>query len=310
MKWFIAPTVLVIVAACSSPAALPATATPERTETVRLTPEEVPPIRGPKSPNGYQVILGTPDLGLGANRIGFVVTSPKGFVKQDVVEVTSLYVPGESAGGEVRQTATADFHLWPYGSRGLYVTELDFDRAGIWRLDVILEIGDGQTETMQVVFDVLDDPYAPEVGEKAPASDSKTAADVARLSQLTTGSLQDADLYQLSLAQAVANGLPTVVVFASPAFCITEVCGPQVEVLQELKNKYGDRANFVHVDFYDNPEEIQGNLANAQLSSAVIEWRLPSIEWSFVIDSDGVIAGRFEAFATVEELEEALLDVL
>ena len=47
-----------------------------------------------------------------------------------------------------------------------------------------------------------------------------------------------------------------VVVFASPAFCVNAVCGPQVEVLSELQEVYGDRASFVHVDLYENPEEI------------------------------------------------------
>ena len=97
---------------------------------------------------------------------------------------------------------------------------------------------------------------------------------------------------------------------ASPAFCTNAVCGPQVEVLKELKDKYRAQANFIHVDFYDNPEEIQGDLNRARTSPAVEEWRLPSTEWSFVIDDRGVISSRFESFATLEELERALRDVL
>ena len=33
-------------------------------------------VRGPESPEGLQVIFATADLGLGENRIGFVITSP------------------------------------------------------------------------------------------------------------------------------------------------------------------------------------------------------------------------------------------
>ena len=97
---------------------------------------------------------------------------------------------------------------------------------------------------------------------------------------------------------------------ASPAFCTNAVCGPQVEVLQELKDRYKGQANFIHVDFYDNPEEIQGDLDRARLSPAVVEWGLPSTEWSFVIDGNGIVSARFEAFATLDELEQALLKVL
>ena len=106
------------------------------------------------------------------------------------------------------------------------------------------------------------------------------------------------------------RGRPAVIVFASPAFCTNAVCGPQVDVLKELKDKYRGRANFIHVDYFDNPDEIQGDLDRAVVSPTVLEWNLPSTEWSFVLDDAGVVAARFEAFATLEELEEALLDVL
>jgi hypothetical protein len=97
---------------------------------------------------------------------------------------------------------------------------------------------------------------------------------------------------------------------ASPAFCINAVCGPQVEVLSELEDKYKGRANFIHVDIYDNPQEIQGDLNRGRLSPPVVEWRLPSTEWSFVIDASGIITARFESFATLQEVEDALKPAL
>ena len=139
---------------------------------------------------------------------------------------------------------------------------------------------------------------------------AKQLKDVERLSQLTTGSMQDEDLYQVSIADAIQNGLPTVIVMASPAFCTNAVCGPQVEVLRDLKNEYPDQANFIHVDYYDNPEEIQGDLGRAILSPVAKEWNIPSTEWSFVIDRNGVISGRFEGFTPLEELRRALKMVL
>ena len=33
-----------------------------------------------------------------------------------------------------------------------------------------------------------------------------------------------------------------------------------MEVLRQLKDKYKGLANFIHVDFYENPDEIQGDL--------------------------------------------------
>ncbi len=114
----------------------------------------------------------------------------------------------------------------------------------------------------------------------------------------------------MSLAEAVEEGRPLVVVFASPAFCTNALCGPQVEVLSELASQYGERANFVHIDLYENPHEIKGDLDRAVRTPILEQWGLETDEWTFVVDGDGVVAARFEAFVTRVELEEALLRVL
>ena len=271
-----------------------------------VRPDNLPLIYGPRSPEGLQAILGTADLGVGRNRFGFVLTSSKGFVTEPIAKVTSRYFESEGAEGEPKETVEAGYQPWPYGNRGLYTVWLDLDRQGRWGIDIAVEGPDDAVQMAQLFFDVAESPFAPAVGAEAVRSISKTFADVESLDQLTTGSLGDEDLYQITVAAAVESGKPTVVVFASPAFCTNAVCGPQVEVLQELKNRFGAAANFVHVDFYDNPQEIQGDLTKARLSPAVLEWGLPSIEWTFVIDVDGVVAARFEAFATYQEVEEAL----
>ena len=68
--------------------------------------------------------------------------------------------------------------------------------------------------------------------------------------------------------------------------------------------------NFIHIEVYDNPHEIQGDLSNARLSPTLTEWNLPSEPWTFVIDGDGLVQAKFEGFATSEELEDALGTVL
>ena len=101
-----------------------------------------------------------------------------------------------------------------------------------------------------------------------------------------------------------------VVVFASPAFCTTALCGPQVEVLGELQARHGDRASFIHVDLYENPHEIQGDLARGIRTPILEEWGIETDEWTFIVDERGNVAARFEAFVTRVELEDALLRVI
>ena len=265
---------------------------------------------GPRTAEGLQAILGTGDLGVGTNRFGFVMTSQTGFVTEPTTKLTTRFVPDRGDESDVVQRATAYFQPWPYGNRGMYAGELEFDRAGTWKVDIEVAAPDGFPAVAQLIVEVGESTAAPRVGDPAIRSVTRTLDDVGSLAELSTGSLQDEDLYRTTLAAAIDSGTPTVVVFASPAFCTNAVCGPQVEVLQELKDLYKGQANFVHVDFYDNPHEIQGDLDRARISPAVTEWSLPSIEWTFVIDGGGTVTARFEGFATLSEVEAALKPLL
>ena len=273
-------------------------------------PEEASLIKGPVSEDGLQAIFATPDIDPGRHRIAFALISRTGLVKSLSATVRSFYDPQGDALSDPEQTALALFHPFPLVERGLYVTNLTFDQPGRWAIQATVPGDDGLPRKASLFFDVPVETRAPAVGDPAIPSRSKTIHDVETLSQLTTGSMQDEDLYQLSILDAIESGLPTVIVMASPAFCVNAVCGPQVEVLRELKNEFADQANFVHVDYYDNPHEIQGDLSRAVLSPVAKEWNIPSAEWSFVIDREGVIAGRFEGFTPLEELRQALKRVL
>ena len=269
-------------------------------------------IKGPLSEDGLQAIFATPDLGTGKHRVAFALTSRTGLIDTPTATVQSFYDPDPEAelSGEPVQTALATFRPFPLVERGLYSTHLKFDRTGMWAIRATVFGEDGSPLRASLFFEVPERTRAPAVGDTAPKSESRTAADVERLSQLTTGSMQDPDLYRLTIADAVDSGLPTVIVMASPAFCTNAVCGPQVEVLQELKDEFAEQANFIHVDYYDNPEEIQGDLTRAVVSPIAKEWGLPSTEWSFVVDREGIVSGRFEGFTALEELRQALQQAL
>ena len=275
-------------------------------ESSSFRPDKIPLYYGPKSETGYQAILATSDLSLGDNRFGFVITTPSGFLTLPKVQI-KVWLTGSRK--ETLKSDEAIFQKWPYGNRGLYTTTLNFDHIGEWQADIdILSIEDGHTK-ISLNFNVDRTTDAPNVGDIAIPSSNRTIEDVVDIKELTTGSLRDKDLYAITIANSLESNIPSVVVFASPAFCTNAVCGPQVEVLQELKNLYIGTANFIHVDFYENPEEIQGDINNAILSTTVLEWSLPSIEWTFVINRSGIIEARFEGFATFEEILKVLVNL-
>ena len=273
-------------------------------------PPPVPPAA--KSASGLTTILATKELGVGTQRVAFLLTSPKALITIPEVRVTSHHASSVAGSGESRVAA---FHPWPYGVRGSYVTEMTFDRPGKWRLDIEVE-RENKPVVASVTLDVSDGGHVPQIGAVPPLSENKTLRTSAGIEKVTTDYSPDPDLYQLTVAEAVASGLPTVVVFASPAFCTSPTCGPQTDTVSELKESYKGRANFIHVEIYDNPDEIQGDLSKAQISQPLTDWGISLIpdwfneSWTFVLRDDGRIAQRFEGFATFDELKAALEPVL
>ncbi|PKB81851.1 MAG: hypothetical protein BZY88_05690 [SAR202 cluster bacterium Io17-Chloro-G9] len=303
-----AAVVLVLSVACGvSPTAIP---NPKPTPTSQ--PQDNT-LQAPEQSNGIVPILATTVLRVGSQRVAFLLAGPKGIIKAPTAQVTPVYLgdDGVAEGGGGSAAKQARFHIWPYGVRGSYTTELDFNRPGRWRLNIEVESDAGPTE-VKLDLDVAETVVIPEIGSLPPTGNNKTLDTVPGLAQLTTHFEPDPDLYRMTIDQAVASGLPSVLVFATPAFCTSPTCGPQVETVSDLKNLHPGEANFIHVELYDNPSEIQGDLSRAELVPFAQDWGFTSIpdwfneSWVFVLDPQGRIHQRFEGYTTIEELEEAL----
>ena len=257
------------------------------------------------------VILATTVLETGPQRVAFLLTTQTGLVKDSNVSITPVYVPDNAAG----QTISTRFNEWPYGTRGTFAAAVDFDRSGAWRLDITAEGPDATGWAVQE-FEVLEQSPVPALGVISPLSENKTLSAFGDLALITTDYSPDESLYQVTVREAVESPLPAVVVFASPAFCTTATCGPQVDTVSELRAKYDGQAHFIHVELYDNPDEIQGDLTRARIAPTVDEWGLTQLphwfneSWTFVLDADGRVLERFEGFATLTELEESLAETL
>lgn len=258
------------------------------------------------------VVLATTALAVGPQRLAFLLASEQGLIKNAAVTVTPVYVPD----GAAQPPLSAEYHEWPYGVRGAYAGAVEFDRPGPWRLDITADGGTARDEAAggraSLDIEVGETTPVPGLGMAAPLSDNKTLGGGQTLEQITTDYTPDPELYRLTVREAVGSGRPTLVVFASPAFCTSATCGPQVDTVAELRETYAGQANFIHIEIYDNPDEIQGDLEAGRLSPAVDEWGLSALphwfneSWTFVLDGAGVIRGRFEGFATRAELETSL----
>ena len=306
----VAAGLLTLLACGGGEAATPTpTAAPPPTEAPAATEEPVTGMADLTFPD-LEGLLGTKDLGVGANRISFVLQTSQGLVSLPQIQVRSLY------DGEQVETVAGRFHLWPFGTRGNYVSELTFDKAGDWQIEAVIARGEEALASTVMDIEVKDESFTPSIGSAPPLTANKTATDESGLMEITTWPRADIDLYQLTIPEALESGMPSVVVMSSPGFCTSPTCGPQVDTVTELKDLYAEQANFIHVEIYDNPVEIQSSLDMGVYSPVVVDWGLTESEdylnesWVFIIDEDGLIRAKYEGYASLDELETGLKEVL
>ncbi|MEX0760999.1 MAG: hypothetical protein WD208_11180 [Dehalococcoidia bacterium] len=245
------------------------------------------------------------DLGLGINRVPLALMHNDQTPISDRVEDLSFSIEHVET-RETQQVTEVTWREWPIRG-GVYVLEPEFDIVGPWQVKVTLN-EDGRTLSGEAAVIVNEKTATPAVGDPAPDAVTKTGDTPEELRQLTSAIEPDPDLYQVSLGDAVKSGAPVVALFSTPAFCQTQTCGPQVEVVQELKEQFNGQAHFVHVEIWDNPREMldTGDTSVGVISPAVEAWGLPTEPWTFLVDEDGRIFAKFEAFTTKAELTEAM----
>jgi hypothetical protein len=206
-----------------------------------------------------------------------------------------------SAAGEVNEVP-AEF-LWTIPEvRGLYITRFTFDAPGNWTVRLRPQ---GLPATPATPFSVAAKASVPEVGDQAPPSPTRTSEDEA-LADITSDPEPDPAFYQLSLDEAFSSGQPTVVVFATPAFCQSATCGPMLDIAKELRPTH-PQVNFVHVEVYENLDAP--SLNELRTVPAIEEWGFISEPWVYVVDSAGMVSARFEGAMNRSELEKALADL-
>lgn len=299
-------------AACSSgPAAAPP-ASPAPPTPASAAPTAAPTHHGAAdlvaTPTGqFAAILPNSDLAVGPNRVVIALLDERNRpIKEAQTHVRFFKVLGEGK-AQLRAEGEAVWRGSGLGDRGLYVTRATFDEAGAWGAEVTAS-KDGVTRQARVGFEVAATPRTPAIGTPAIPSRQKTATDPAAREAICSARPPD-DMHDLTIADALTRGRPIVLLFATPGYCTSQTCGPDLQTVQTLEERYRHQAIFIHVEIY---EEFQTatKFEELKVAPAVLEWNLPSEPWVFLIDRQGLIADKFEGALTVEELEPALQRLL
>ena len=260
------------------------------------------------SSQNLRMTFAVTDFSIGDNRIAFAILDPQtGVIFPKSLEVSTYYLDSENPNDKI-QTLETQLRQWPNG-KGVYTAEAEFSETGKWGIGINLFYNDEYHKIATSII-VPEKSQTPFIGSKAPIVETKTSTSIDTVSNITSALEPYMPLYKTSLKESLESQMPTVILFATPAFCKTGTCGPQLDVIKDLSNEWSNKLNFIHSEIYSNPNEIKGDLSNAKISEAAKEWNLPSEPWTFVINESGVIISKFEGFATKEEIEESIKTIL
>lgn len=233
------------------------------------------------TPSPVQVLIASDDFYVGSPRVPFLIFDGAETADLSRVDVSLVDISSEPATVIWQGSAAefADYEL-PY-----WTVYPEIPSAGAWGLLVESETAEGVRDSYQRTIVVTDEPASPTIGSLPPKTTSRTLADT-EISLITSANQPVEALYEMSIAEAVESGRPSVITFATPAFCQTQVCTPVLDSTVAVYERLGSgETDFLHIEIYNDFQALT-------VDPAIEEWALTSEPWTFVLDADGTIAAR------------------
>ncbi len=258
----------------------------------------------PSVENAVQVIIPAAELTQTGNRIPFMLyDGPEPVRDAESVIIQLVDLTSNSEPQPLEWQAEADNYsdyAVPY-----WVIAPEFPTPGIWGLQATITLADGTVTTSDFVVDIKPEVDVVSIGEPAPLSQNRTLADVPDLATLTSDWEPQEALYLQTVADAIATGQPTVVSFATPAFCQTIFCAPVINTIKDAQTKLGADANFIHIEVFGNHADVE-DFADLEFVPEMEEWGLRTEPWTFVIDGAGIVTHQLQGPVSLREIQLAL----
>jgi hypothetical protein len=277
-------------------------------------PKEVPDGQTSASPaesgtGAIMILAGARLLAIGDTRQAFVILRANKPIKPDGLNVM-LSGPGiepfeveaqheevtRGLGGEKIEDGHEHTHAPGTEVEDIFVIRHDFDREGVWDINVRFDGGSGTGP-----FQVVEDTPSPKTGDKAVASMSPTTDDARGVDPICTRD-PVCSMHDITIKDALALGKPLIISFATPRFCTSRACGPVVDLIEEEKRRVGDKASFVHVEVWKDDDAAVGKTP----AQAFNEWKLDAEPWTFFIGADGTVKERWLGPVGAAELKRGV----
>jgi hypothetical protein len=244
----------------------------------------------------------------GKNRLAFgVIDAQQSFVYGP----SALYVaptPEDPAIGPIPAPADVLVTDPPYRSKqaatekdpfaAVYSADVELDKPGRWSVLIVTKTG-GQTIATPTQIEVAKSTKIPAVGDKAPVVETDTTASAKGDIKSIDTREPPSDMHETSFKD-VAGKKPVALLFATPQLCQSRVCGPVVDIAAQLKQKYGDRVEFIHQEVYVD------NVVEKGLRKPLQAYNLETEPWLFVVGADGRVKARLEGSFGLDAFENAV----
>lgn len=251
---------------------------------------------------------------VGENRFGFglftvgreQITDAEAaiYVAQDEDQPARGPFPARSESLETRpafvaRTTAAD----PDAATVVYASQLKLPARGEWRLVAVVRRGEELAATRMPSIVVRRYAKIPAPGERPPRIHTPTVEDVGDLSKIDTR-VPPSTMHEDDFAEVLGEK-PVVLLFATPALCQSRVCGPVVDVAEQVKSEYSDEEiAFIFMEVYRN------NDLSAGIRPQLEAFGLTTEPWLFVVDAEGRVSTAIEGGFGLGELREAVERVL
>lgn len=269
---------------------------------------------GAELPEGPIFAPSTSLVRVGDNRVGFVLfdegraqvdasSAALYTAKPDGTDVQGPYVAGKQSLQVKTQYRSAQTEADLQDGDTLWVSTVPFQRPGDRVIFAVADVDGELQRTSPFEYKVGSKGGPPDVGDKAIDITTLTGADVGgNYEKLSTRVPPPKAMLQDNFSDVLGKE-PVVLQFATPQFCQTRVCGPVVDIAEQVRAEHGDGVVFIQQEIYNDNDPNKG------FRSQVGEWRLPTEPWIFVIDRKGQVVERFEGAFSAEELAAAVRTV-
>jgi hypothetical protein len=198
-----------------------------------------------------------------------------------------------------RQTATD-----PNAAKSIYTARIPFSKPGRWEiLGIAKQGGKLVAATLPqagiVVKKAGDDPI-PAVGTAPPRIHTPTVTDVGGNAAAIDTRLPPDSMHDTDFADVLGKK-PVVLLFATPQLCQSRVCGPVVDLAEQVKaNSDNSDVAFIHMEVF------RDNRIDKGIRPQMAAFHLQTEPWLFTFDKQGKVAERIEGAFSERELNEAI----